>query len=470
MLCIDIKMYLYQNVMEISISHILDNADKYKQMVRDRFLDKSQMKPECEHMSVDIDEIIRLHRLYVDTLIRVEKTRKLKNIISKSNNKTKNKSDSDQSDLEFDFSVDLDVVKILEDENLINNKYSLSSLRKLGSELKPLLEIYENDMKTYLEKRNALVEKVPNIIHPSVPIFESEENNQIIKITQIPETNDKYLDQYQLCCKLGIIEEAGNIAGHRGYFLVNEGVRLNYALINYGLDFLQKKGYKLMYTPHFMKKEQMEQVCQLSDFQETLYNIEGGELFLIATSEQPMTSYFSNTQNNNLPIKLCGISSCYRKEAGKHGKDTLGIFRVHQFEKIEQFCVTEPDKSWETMEEMMKTSEEFYESLGISYRVVNIVSKELNNAAAMKYDLEGFFKGSKKFRELVSCSNTTDYFSRKIRVKGNNKEFAHMLNSTLFANTRIICCLLETHQCEDGVIVPEVLRKYYDCEKILFKN
>jgi seryl-tRNA synthetase len=417
--------------------------------MKDRFMDPSSL-----------DEIYLLHKSYTDSLLKADKIRKLKNIISNSINKPK------QGDkIEFDFENEhIDPEQILEKNP--NTNYSKQSLIRLGKDLKPLLEEVEKQVDLCFKQRNELVGKVP--------IFDDEENNQIIRKTlTVDPTGPEGLDQYQLCCKLGIIEEAGEIAGHRGYFLVNEGVRLNYALINYALDFLQQRNYKLMYVPHFMKKEKMEQVCQLSDFQETLYDVNGGELFLIATSEQPMTSYFADKQINNLkenPVRLCEISSCYRKEAGKHGKDTLGIFRVHQFEKVEQFCVTTPDQSWAMMEEMINTSEEFYKSLGIDYKVVNIVSKKLNNAAAMKYDLEGYFKGSGKYRELVSCSNTTDYFSRKIRVKAGNKEFAHMLNSTLFANTRTICCLLETHQCEDGVRVPNVLKKYYGVDKILFKN
>lgn len=441
----------------MDVSYILNNLNQYRQMMKDRFMDPCLL-----------DEIYLLHKSYTDSLLKADKIRKLKNIISNSINKIK-----EGDKIEFDFENEhIDPEQIL--EKIPNTNYSKQSLIRLGKDLKPLLEEVEKQLDLCFKQRNELVEKVPNLIHSSVPIFDGEENNQIIRKTlAVDPTGTEGLDQYQLCCKLGIIEEAGEIAGHRGYFLVNEGVRLNYALINYALDFLQQRNYKLMYVPHFMKKKKMEQVCQLSDFQETLYDVNGGELFLIATSEQPMTSYFADKQINNLkenPVRLCGISSCYRKEAGKHGKDTLGIFRVHQFEKVEQFCVTTPDQSWAMMEEMINTSEEFYKSLGIDYKVVKIVSKELNNAAAMKYDLEGYFKGSGKYRELVSCSNTTDYFSRKIRVKGGNKEFAHMLNSTLFANTRTICCLLETHQCEDGVRVPDVLKKYYGVDKILFKN
>lgn len=438
--------------MSVSISYILDNVEQYKNMLRNRFMNESV-----------VDTIVNLHKSYVDILITKEKTAKLKNDISKLINK-QNGSHS----IEFDFNVEVDPSNLFD---LDLSVYTKNSLITLGRILKPKLEMLDKEQASLLCQRNDLVSKMPNLLHSAVPIFESEKNNQIIKVHNAfdNDPNAKLFNQYELCCKLQIFEEAGSIAGHRGYFLVNEGVRLNYALINYALDFLEQKSYKLMYTPHFMKREKIEQVCQLSEFEDTLYKIEDSDLFLIATSEQPMTAYFADKQVDNLPIKMCGISSSYRKEAGKHGSDTLGIFRVHQFEKVEQFCVTEPDKSWEMMEEMCKTSQEFFESLGLSYRVVNIVSKELNNAAAMKYDIEGLFRGTGLYRELVSCSNTTDYFSRKIGTKCSSQAFAHLLNSTLCANTRTLCCILETHQVEDGVIVPEVLRKYYNKEKIMFK-
>ena len=182
----------------------------------------------------------------------------------------------------------------------------------------------------------------------------------------------------------------------------------------------------------------------------------------------------------NLPIKHAGFSTCFRKEAGSSGKDTLGIFRVHQFEKIEQFCITtnENNESWKLMEEMIKTSEEFYQSLGIEYRIINIVSGALNNAAAKKYDLEAWFPVSKCFKELVSCSNCTDYQSRNIecligQVDGEGydkvKNYSHMLNATLCAVTRTMCCICETHQTEKGVKIPDVLVSFVGKDFLMIK-
>jgi len=179
-----------------------------------------------------------------------------------------------------------------------------------------------------------------------------------------------------------------------------------------------------------------------------------------------------------LPLRYAGVSTCFRKEAGASGRDVRGIFRVHQFEKIEQFCITDPESSWQMHEEMLKVAEEFLQSLGIPYRVVNIVSGELNNAAAKKYDIEGWLPSfeqdgpSHSFRELVSCSNCTDYQSRSLEIRyatGESKDklYVHMLNSTLCATTRIISVILENYQTPDGINVPEVLQRYMDDVKFI---
>lgn len=194
--------------------------------------------------------------------------------------------------------------------------------------------------------------------------------------------------------------------------------------------------------------------------------------YLIATSEQPISGMYRKEwlESSELPIRYAGISSCFRKEAGASGKDMWGIFRVHQFEKIEQFCITTPEESWAMHEEMIAVSERFYQSLELPYQVINIVSGALNDAAAKKYDLEAWFPGYDAFRELVSCSNCTDYQSRSldIRLRGkkgkddkkDKKEYVHMLNGTLCASERTLCCILENYQTPDGVKVPTVLQPW----------
>lgn len=223
-------------------------------------------------------------------------------------------------------------------------------------------------------------------------------------------------------------ERGVKISGHRGFFLTGDGVDLNQALINYGLDFLRKKAFKKIMTPFLMRREIMAQTAQLSEFDEELYKVrvhrghdrvrltlqvtgDTEDKYLIATSEQPISAFHSeeSIEPKNLPIKYAGYSTCFRKEAGSHGRDTWGIFRVHQFEKVEQFCITDPESSAAMLNEMIANSEEFYQSLEIPYRVVGIVSSALNNAAAIKYDLEAWFPYQGEYKELVSCSNCTDY-------------------------------------------------------------
>lgn len=218
----------------------------------------------------------------------------------------------------------------------------------------------------------------------------------------------------------------------------------------------------------------MAETCQLSDFEESLYKVTGHAqdepMFLVATSEQPISALYRNEwlDPTELPKRFGGVSSCFRKEAGAHGKDVWGIFRVHQFEKVEQFCITTPEESWKMHEEMIKIAEEFYQGLELPYRVINIVSGALNDAAAKKYDLEAWFPGYGTFRELVSSSNCTDYQSRGLDVRlqlgkekqGKDKVFVHMLNATLCATERTMCCILENNQTEEGVKVPKVLQPF----------
>ena len=268
-------------------------------------------------------------------------------------------------------------------------------------------------------------------------------------------------------------ERGVKVVGHRGYFLRNWGVFLNQAMINYGLEFLNARGYTALQTPQFMLKDYMAKTAQLEDFDEELYKVQDGDAvndkYLIATSEQPISAFHADEwiMPKELPIKYAGFSSCYRREAGSHGRDAWGIFRVHQFEKVEQFVLTDPEKSWETFQEMIGYSEEFYKTLGVPYRVVEIVSGALNNAAAKKYDLEAWFPYQGEYKELVSCSNCTDYQSRALEIRFGNKlqteikkKYVHALNSTLCATERALCCLLENFQDENGFNVPEPLRKY----------
>lgn len=265
------------------------------------------------------------------------------------------------------------------------------------------------------------------------------------------------------------------VVGHRGYCLTGWGVFLNLALIQYGLSFLHGKGYTPNQPPFFMNRSAMAKTAQLEQFDEELYKVTEDETnkdtdkYLIATSEQPLSCLHEAEwlQDKDLPIKYAGYSTCFRKEAGSHGKDAWGIFRVHQFEKIEQFIFCKPEKSWEFFDEMIETSEAFYQSLGLPYQVVAIVSGALNNAAAKKYDLEAWFPFQGEYKELVSCSNCLDYQTRELEVRygikaktDTKKTYVHALNATLCATERALCCILENYQDDEGLRVPAALRPY----------
>ncbi|XP_019194762.1 PREDICTED: serine--tRNA ligase-like isoform X1 [Ipomoea nil] len=355
-------------------------------------------------------------------------------------------------------------------------KQDASELIKNTEENKKLTAIKEEEVQ---EARAALykrLEVIGNLVHDSVPVSDNEDNNAIIRQWGDKRTESGLKNHVDLVKLLGIadLDKGAKIAGGRGYYLKDAGVDLNQALIMFALDFLRKRGYSRLQTPFFMRQDIMGKCAQLAQFDEELYKVtgEGDDKYLIATSEQPLCAYHMDDwiHPSELPLRYAGYSTCFRKEAGSHGRDTLGIFRVHQFEKVEQFCITSPNgnDSWDMHEEMFKNSEEFFQQLKIPYHVVSIVSGALNDAAAKKYDLEGWFPASATHRELVSCSNCTDYQSRRLEIrygqkKGNDqsaKQYVHLLNSTLTATERTLCCILENYQKEDGVEVPEVLQPY----------
>ncbi|KAI0052369.1 serine-tRNA ligase [Auriscalpium vulgare] len=329
---------------------------------------------------------------------------------------------------------------------------------------------------------------VGNIVNKTVPVSLTEDDNATLRLwhpdgpnAQV-EKKTNILAHHEVLLRLDAIdlERGSKIAGHRGYFLTNDGVDLNQALISYGLDFLRNRGYRKLQPPFMMNKDQMAKTAQLDQFDEELYKVVGGddEKYLIATSEQPISAFHSDewfeSPEKQLPIQYAGYSTCFRKEAGSAGRDMWGIFRVHQFEKVEQFCITEPEKSWEMFNTMIENSEAFYQSLKIPYRVVAIVSGALNLAAAQKFDLEAWFPFQGGYKELVSCSNCTDYQSRRLEVRCGlkakeqaRKVYVHMLNGTLCATERALCCLVENYQTEEGLIIPEPLRPYMQGREFL---
>jgi seryl-tRNA synthetase len=363
-------------------------------------------------------------------------------------------------------------------------------------------EIEDVDLPKAEAERDQLLHRIANIVDPEVPISQDEDNdNLVVALQPLPEgvTLPSPIAKLQytppptlpmthddLLWRIGGFEpqRGQQVAGHRAYFLTNAGVLLNQALINYGISFLMQRGYQVLQPPYFMNKDVMASIAQLEDFDEQLYKVSGktddpegvsSDKYLIATSEQPICAYHKGEwmDEKTLPLRYAGISTCFRKEAGSSGRDIRGIFRVHQFEKIEQFCLTTDslEESTKEQDKMLQCAKDFYDSLGFPYRVVCIVSGALNDAAIKKYDLEAWFPGQGAYRELVSSSNCTDYQARGVGVrcgqKANTKSdltarasYVHMLNATLCATGRGICCLLENYQTDEGVRVPEVLRPY----------
>eukprot|EP00914_Ancora_sagittata_P017446 GHVO01034352.1.p1 GENE.GHVO01034352.1~~GHVO01034352.1.p1 ORF type:complete len:417 (-),score=84.14 GHVO01034352.1:606-1856(-) len=311
------------------------------------------------------------------------------------------------------------------------------------------------------EQREKILKSIGNIVADSVHVSNNEDENLVVRTWGIPnkikiDGTPGHMHHHEVLARLNAVEmkKGAEIAGHRAYFMKGCGVILNMALQKYGMDFLQKQGYCPIQTPFFLRRDVMAATVELADFNETLYRIpmspneaesSKDDLFLIATSEQPISALHKGEfiEEKQLPFKYAGVSTCFRKEAGSSGKDVWGLFRVHQFEKIEQFIYATPEDSWRIHDEMIESAEAFYKSLELPYRIVSIVSGALNDAAAKKYDLEAWFPGYDAYRELVSCSNCTDYQSRSLEVRlghpkmgDREKKYVHMLNATLCATHR----------------------------------
>ena len=313
---------------------------------------------------------------------------------------------------------------------------------------------------------------IPNILHESVPYGADEEDNEVVKEWGgRPEFDFDFESHVDLLETLdvGDIPRAARLAGSRFYYLKNELVFMDIAMQQMALEMLLKQGYSPIYPPFMMKREVYEGVTDLADFENVMYKIEGEDLYLIATSEHPMAGMYMGEifEPTDLPIKLAGVSTCFRKEAGSHGKDTKGIFRVHQFNKVEQFVFSLPEESWEIQEDLIKNEEDLVQALKLPYRVVNVCTGDIGIVAAKKYDLEFWFPGQQKYREGGSCSNCTAYQATRLNIKyrlkkgGTEKVYLHTLNSTMMANPRTMAAIIENYQKEDGSVeIPKALHKY----------
>jgi len=343
----------------------------------------------------------------------------------------------------------------------------LAEMKNVSSELIKL-ETEQNEIENTYSK---LAFTIPNLIHKTVPVGPDETaNKEIRKWGSIPEFDFKPNDHIDISEKLDLVdlERAAKVAGARFYYLKNDLVRLNQSLIHYALDFLSNKEYSLVQPPYMNNRESMEGAVIADDFEEVIYKVEDEDLFMIGTSEHAMASMHSKEiiEGKDLPLRYAGVSPCFRKEAGAHGRDQKGIFRVHQFDKIEQFIFSRPEDSWKEHEKMLEIAEEFYQKLEIPHKVMLLSTGDMGKISAKTYDIEAWMAGQNAYREIVSCSNCLDYQARRLKIRFRDKtnedtQYLHTLNSTLIATTRVMVSIMENFQTKDGHIrIPKILQSY----------
>lgn len=389
---------------------------------------------------------------------------------------------------DFDELIDVDQKRrefILKTDELRKKKnqvaLEIAQKKKAGEDASSILDEMKNISVelTKLESLQVEIEKkysnlaltIPNLIHESVPIGKDETANiEIKKWGKIPEFNFKINDHIDISENLDLVdlERAAKVAGARFYYLKNDLVRLNQSLIHYALDFLAGKKYSLIQPPYMINRQSMEGAVIADDFEEVIYKIENEDLYMIGTSEHAMAAMHSDEiiEGKDLPLRYAGVSPCFRKEAGAHGRDQKGIFRVHQFDKIEQFVFARPEESWKEHERMLSVAEEFYQNLEIPYKVILLSSGDMGKVSAKTYDIEAWMAGQNAYREIVSCSNCLDYQARRLKIRFREKtneetRYLHTLNSTLIATSRVLVSIMENFQTKDGhIAIPKVLQKY----------
>jgi len=388
-----------------------------------------------------IDELIMQHRLRGELITKTQMLRRQKNMLSETiASKKKSKQDA---------------------------TFELGEMKQVSA----LLDQTESEATQIEVKFNQLMMTLPNLLHETVPVGKDEKDNVIVRqIGEIMRPSFNPKDHIDLATTLDLLDlsRAAKVSGARFYFLKNELVKMNQALINFALDFLLERNYTLIQPPYMIRKEPMVGSVILNDFEDVIYKIEDEDLYMIGTSEHAIAGMHMDEilEGIKLPIRYAGFSSCFRKEAGAHGRDMKGIFRVHQFEKVEQFIYCRPEESWREHERMLALSEEFFKQLGIPYRVMLLCSGDMGKISAKTYDIEAWMAGQNAYREIVSCSNCLDYQARRLGIRFRDKtneetRLVHTLNSTLVATERTMVAILENFQTEKGSVeVPKVLQKY----------
>tara|TARA_B100001123_G_scaffold149825_2_gene173402 strand:- start:258 stop:1538 length:1281 start_codon:yes stop_codon:yes gene_type:complete len=389
----------------------------------------------------NIDEVIRLDEEWRKTRYEVDQLRKARNAAARGIADAKKSGDSAAADR------------------------ILSEVADIGAKIDELSDLSDD----YLANRDALRMSIPNILHEEVPIGVDDQKNTLHSLhgekTELAFEPRNHNDLIEMN---GWVDQSrgAKVTGSRFYFLQGDLARLEMALQQYGADFLMQRGYTLVQPPLMMNREAYEGVTDLADFETVMYGIEPDKYYLIATSEHPLTAMRMDEiiEPSELPIKLVGVSACFRREVGAHGLSDRGIWRVHQFTKVEQIVISHPDESWDYHEELLANAMDMWNSLGLHYRVVNICTGDMGTVAARKYDLEAWLPGAGQYKEVVSCSNCTDYQANRLRMRyrtTEGNEAVHTLNSTAIATSRALVAIIEQNQTEDGSIsIPEVLRPY----------
>jgi seryl-tRNA synthetase len=352
----------------------------------------------------------------------------------------------------------------------------LKEAEKIPETIKKL----EDETGNLKEKIDNALMRLPNILHESVPIGKDENDNVLIKTFGNPPKFDfEPKSHVEIAVNLGLMDEerAAKVAGRGFYYLKGPLALLDQAIYRYAIDFLIKRGYLLVIPPSMLRRDAYQGMVDLADFESVMYKIENEDLYMIATAEHPMGAMFKDEilNKNDLPIKFVGISTNFRREIGAHGKYTKGLFRVHQFNKVEQFIFCLPQDSWKFHEELQRNSEELYEGLGLHYKVGNVCTGDIGTIAAKKYDILVWMADG-EYREVGSNSNCTDYQARRLNIRYREKEgqppvgFVHTLNNTALATSRTLVAILEQCQQADGtVLIPKVLVPYMDGIKKLEK-
>lgn len=414
---------------------IKENPDKVRTMLKNRGIE------------FDFDSLIEVDKKRRQLIIKTDELRNKKNQVSLQIAERK-KAGRDSTDM-------------------------LGEMKKLSADLVNL----EQDQNKIEEEYLKLVYTLPNLIDESVPIgTDATANHEVRKWGKMPKLDFQPQNHIDISHNLDLVdlERAAKVSGARFYFLRNELVRLNQALINYALDFLAEKNYSLVQPPYMIKRKAMEGAIIAQDFEDVIYKIQDEDLYLVGTSEHAIAAMHADEiiDGKDLPLRYAGVSPCFRKEAGAHGKDQKGIFRVHQFEKVEQFVFSRPEESKNEHERMIGIAEEFYQKLEIPYRVMLLSSADMGKVSAKTYDIEAWMAGQNAYREIVSCSNCLDYQARRLKIRFRDKtseqtQYIHTLNSTLAATSRVLVSIMENFQTKDGhVKIPKVLKNYMGKTKI----